>query len=64
MGRVEQFPLFLLEEFDVFLLKTLSSCCGKDTGGKNVQNELSSSHDEDIYFLQQVQGLFVYDFHW
>ena len=40
MGKVEEFPLFHLEELDVFVLKTLSFCCGENTGGKNVQNEL------------------------
>ena len=40
MGKVEQFSLFHLEELDVFVLKALSFCCGKDTGVKNVQNEL------------------------
>ena len=40
MGKVEQFSLFHLEELDVFVLKALSFCFGKDTGVKNVQNEL------------------------
>ena len=63
MGKVEHFSLFHLEELDVFVLKTLSFCCGKNTGGKNVQNELYSMFNLEKWFClgEKIKILTIFE---